>query len=275
MKKLFLLLAVLVFALMCSCVSAVAAPTNEVKVNLTLGEGETVSIAKYLKDSNQVVWSTQNKTIAAVTGTNILGGKKGTTTVTGKSDLYLYTFKVKVFERSGIVAAKSTDSTITNNAPTDPYYAYNGTSITVGLGNKIDFSGILPVSYDNYLWRTIIGSKNVSYSRGTIKGLKEGISVIMLTGNTSKNKNNIIRLIVKVDSNVESKYIKLARNKKVDLNTYLTDCKDYAISVESKQGSAVAVEENFMTSPNASGTCLVYADSITGGKNKVFVVETV
>lgn len=146
--------------------------------------------------------------------------------------------------------------------------------LSVGIGDKVDINGLLPKSYSNYLWRIGSGEKFLKYSKGVISGVKEGIVKLTAAGNTSSTKNSIVRFYITVDSNVISKYIKLSKSKSYNLNAYIGDAENFAITVKSGSGSTVTVENGILTTPNSSGTSVVCAESLIGEKNYTLIFKT-
>lgn len=276
MKKSSLFMIILAAVLVLSSIAVFAVSPNDIKVNITIGVGEKRAVTNYTKNSSsQVIWTTQNSAVAAVVGTDIVGNKVGTTIINGKSNDYTYTIVVKVLENS-IEAVTSNEKVSTGVVKSDgSTINYTNINLSIGIGDSVDITGLLPKPYYKYLWR-VNNTKYLTCSRGVLKGSKEGIVTVTAAGNTSETKNAICRFNITVDSNIISKTIKVSKNKDYNLNQYVGDAENFTFTVLNGQGGSVTVKDGgIMQTPTTTGTCIVTAESLIGEKNYTLVVKTI
>lgn len=277
MKKqsLFCIVLALIFVL-CS-INVFAFTGNNIKVNITLGVGESRVLSNYTKNnSTQISWSIRDNSIAYISNNMICGKKPGTTVITGTSGEFIYTFNIKVLENftdtNTIDTPKATNTAVTKSDGST--ISYTDIYLKVGIKDVVNIADLLPAKYDKYSWR-VNSKKYITYSKGVIKGVNEGIVTLTAAGNTSTNKNSIFRFYITVDNDVIAKNVQFVKEKTINLSGYIGDAENFKYSVVAGQGSSVTVtEKGLLTTSTAKGCCIVIAESLIGEKNYTFIVKT-
>lgn len=263
-----------------SCTFVMAADTT-IRVNLTIGVGETKSLSNYMKSTAKVSsWSNNNPKVVVTTKDGIKGLSAGNAVVSGTSGGYTYEFNVRVLKNfTGYKnISNSTQSNQKKNSRGETI-TYHERYISMGTKDSISLTNLLgnDKSYYNYKW--VFSDKNIiEFKGGRVKALKSGIVHLTAVSNTSSEKNHIYDFYITVSEGCVAKNISVRKETLTNLGNYLgDDVNNFVFGVVSINGSSVSIKDNqYISAPNTTnGVSILTAESTNGGVNYTYIVKII
>lgn len=272
---------ILCLALTFACCNFVYAANPVVKVTVNVAKGETKDISAYLKSGTGTIsWTNSKPAVATVKDKTIRGISVGTTLLKGTSSIATYQITVKVLNDYSAPETVSTISTSTNTGEVKnskgEVISYNDRYITMGVNDTIDISSFLNynLSYDSYSWG-ITNEKCLSFKKGKITSKAEGIVKISARPRSSQESNTIYRFFITIDSNALAKNITVGKERLTPLVNFISgDPANYVYNVVSVGNGYISIKDDkYIESSSSTGSCILTAESTTGGNNYCFIVK--
>ena len=94
---------------------------------------------------------------------------------------------------------------------------------------------------------------------------------------SSSEKNTCYRFYITIDGNYTAKNLSYGKNRNIDIAKELAEKPDkYVYTVVSNGPSSIKDKENYiLNTGNSTGTTVLTAESITGGKNYTLIIKTI
>lgn len=273
--------AIVCIVLTLACCNFVYAANPVVKVTVSVAKGESKDISAYLKSgTGEIKWTNTKPSVATVSDKTIRGVNTGTALLKGTSNIATYQITVKVLNDYSAPETISTESTSnkTNEIKNSDgqVIRYNDRYITMGVNDTLDIGNLLNTNlkYYNYSWG-ISNEKCINFKQGKLISKAEGVVKVSARPRTSKESNTIYRFFVTIDSNVLAKNIVVGKERLTPLVNFIGgNTENYVYNVVSVGGGAVTIKDNkYIQSNTSTGTCILTAESTTGGNNYCFIVK--
>lgn len=272
---------ILCLALTLACCNFVYAANPVVKVTVNVAKGETKDISAYLKSGTGTIsWTNSKPAVATVKDKTIRGISVGTTLLKGTSSIATYQITVKVL--NDYSAPETINTEDLNKKPNEvknsdgKVIKYNDRFITMGVNDTLDLSGLLKkdLGYDSYSW-SVSNEKSLVLKKGKITGKAEGVYKVTARPGTKGETATIYRFYVTVASNYLAKNISVGTKKLTPLSNFLgSDPTNYVYTVKQITGGSLTIKDNKYIETNTSvGSCILTAESTTGGNNYCFIVK--